>query len=102
MQIAAAIVAFYFWRGRRQKKRTWLFRAFLLRGASPLVVQDNAQQGVVYVEPAIVIDESQLLEFIHKKVDAGPRGADHFRQRLLRHFGKDELRLFMIAVARQQ
>jgi len=54
------------------------------------------------VEPAIVIDESQLLKFIHEKVDAGPRGADHFRQRLLRHFGKDELRLFMIAVARQQ
>jgi hypothetical protein len=25
--------------------------------SSPLVVQDHAQQGVVYVEPAIVIDE---------------------------------------------
>jgi hypothetical protein len=68
--IATAVVAFYFWQGRKNKKEHARLASVSSEGVSPLVVQDNAQQGVVYVEPAIVIDEPQLLEFIHEKIDA--------------------------------
>ena len=48
-----------------------------------LVVEDNTQERIVDVKPAIVPDETQLLEFVHEKIDPGTRRADHFRQDLL-------------------
>ena len=36
----------------------------------PLVVQDHTQQRVIHVKAAVIVDESQLLEFVHEKVDA--------------------------------
>jgi hypothetical protein len=69
-QIATAVVVFYFWQGSKNKKRHARLASVSLEGSSPLVVQHDAHQGVVYVKPAIVIDESQPLEFIHEKIDA--------------------------------
>lgn len=48
---------------------------------------------------AFVMNESQFLEFVHKQIDSGARCADHFRQRFLRYFGKDALRLVFLAIA---
>ena len=42
-------------------------------------MQDNTQEGSVDMEPAIVLNEAQLLEFIHEKIDPGARCSDHFR-----------------------
>jgi len=68
--IAAATVVFYFRQGSKNKKGYGRLASVSSEGTGSLVVQDNAQEGVVYVEPALVVDESQLFEFIHKKIDA--------------------------------
>jgi len=56
--ISATTAVFYFWQGSKNKKRDERLASVSSERSNPLVVQDNAQQGVVYVEPAIVIDES--------------------------------------------
>jgi hypothetical protein len=40
-----------------------------------LVVQDNTQEGFVDVDLAVVLDETQFPEFVHEKIDPGPRCA---------------------------
>jgi hypothetical protein len=67
---STAAAVFHFRRGSMNKKGPGHLARVSSEASSSLVVQDNAQQRVVYVEPAIVIDESQLLEFVHKKIDA--------------------------------
>src|SRR5467141_5101136 len=67
-----------------------------------LVVQDHAQEGIVDVDLAVVLDEPEFPEFVHEKIDPRPRCPDHLRQRFLRHFGKHLLRLVLRAIARQQ
>ena len=64
--------------------RVSVFRAVKLN----LLVQDNTQEGRVDVQPAIVPNEAQFLEFIHEEIDPGARCPDHFRQSLLRYFGE--------------
>ena len=64
------------------------------------VVQDNAQEGIVDVDFAVVPDEAQLPEFVHEKIDPRPRRADHLREHLLRYFGKHLLRLARCAIVR--
>jgi membrane protein YqaA with SNARE-associated domain len=53
----AATLVFYFWQSSKNKERREHSENVSFKRTSPLIVQDNAQQGVVYVEPAIVIDE---------------------------------------------
>jgi len=53
-----------------------------------LLVQDNAQEGIIDVDLAVVLDEAQFPEFVHEKIDPGPRRANHLRQHLLRYFGQ--------------
>jgi len=65
-------------------------------------VQDNAEKGIVDFDFAVVFDKTEFPEFVHEKIDTGPRRADHFRKRLLRHFGKNLLRIAMRAIAREQ
>src|ERR1700691_2501463 len=67
-----------------------------------LVVQDNAQEGIVDVDLAVVFDESQFLEFVHEQIDSGSRRTNDLRQHLLRYFGKRFLRLSGRTVAREQ
>src|SRR5712692_11553362 len=67
-----------------------------------LVAQDNTQEGIVDVDLAVVLDEAQFPEFVHEKIDPGPRRANHLRQHLLRYFGNHLLRLALRAVAREQ
>jgi hypothetical protein len=67
-----------------------------------LIVQDNAQEGNVDVEPATVLNEAQLLEFIHEQINPGASCPDHFSKRLLRSFGKYFLSLVLLAIASEQ
>ena len=67
-----------------------------------LVVQDNTEEGIVDLNLAIVLDEAQFLEFVHEKIDPGPRCANHLRQHLLRYFGKCFVRMARRAIAREQ
>src|SRR6202051_422034 len=67
-----------------------------------LLMQDNTQEGSVDVEPAIVLNESQFLEFIHEKIDSGARCPNHLRQHLLRYFGNHFVRLVLLAILSEQ
>jgi hypothetical protein len=51
---------------------------------------------------AIVLDEAQFPEFVHEKIDPGPRYANHLRQHLSRYFGKRFVRMARRAIAREQ
>jgi hypothetical protein len=77
-------------------------RLFLPRESWWSVVQDHTEEGIVDLKSAIVSNEAQFPEFVHEKIDPRARGANHFRQHLLRYFGKHLLRLGFLAVASQQ
>src|ERR1700723_4195860 len=72
------------------------------RASGASVVQDDTEQRVVYLEPAVVLDESQFLEFVHEKIDTRTRRTDHLCQSFLGYFGNDPLGLLLLAVAGQQ
>ena len=74
----------------------------LCKLASSLLVQDNTQEGIVDVDLAVVLDEAQLPELVHEKIDPWACRADHLRQHFLRYFGKDLLRLARRAIAREK
>jgi len=62
---------------------------FLQSRQGQLVVQDDAEQGIVNVDLAVgVVDKAKLAEFLHEKIDTRSRGADHFRQSPLGYFGE--------------
>ena len=47
-------------------------------GSWSSVVQDNTQERFVDVDLAVVLDEAQFPEFVHEKIDSGPRCANHW------------------------
>jgi hypothetical protein len=55
----------------------------LYRPNVSLIVEDNTQERTVDVQPAVVLNEAQLLEFVHEQIDPRTGCADHFRQDLL-------------------
>jgi len=65
-------------------------------------VQDDTQERTVDLKAAIVFDEAHFLELVHEKIESGARGPDRFRQRPLRCFWKNSLRLIFLSVASQQ
>jgi len=68
-----------------------------------LLVKDNTEEGRVDVETAIVVlNEAEFPEFIHEKIHPRPRCANHFREHLLRYFGKHLLRLGFLAITGKQ
>lgn len=67
-----------------------------------LLVKDHRQERTVDFDFAVVFDEAQFPELVHEKIDASARGANHFRQRLLRNLLKDAIGLVFGAVAGEQ
>ena len=56
------------------------------------VAQHHAQEGVVDLQAAVVVDEPELAKLVHEEVDPRARGADHLRQDFLRHFRQGPVR----------
>src|ERR1700722_2086220 len=54
------------------------------------------------METAIVSNEAKLFEFSHETIDPRTRCPDHFRQHLLRYFGKHFFRLALNAILSEQ
>jgi len=54
-------------------------------------VENDVQQRAVNAQLAVVLDETHFAESIHKEADARARCPNHFRQRLLAHFGNHRL-----------
>jgi hypothetical protein len=54
-------------------------------------VQNHAQQRTVHPQFAVVLDETQFPEFVHKEAHARAGGPDHLRKRLLADLGRDQL-----------
>ena len=51
----------------------------------------------MHLDAAVVTDEAELAKAVHKEAYAGPRGADHVRQRLLRDGGNEGFLLTRLA-----
>src|SRR5689334_3931543 len=66
------------------------------------IVEDDSQEGIVDLKSAIVTNEPQFSEFIHKKIDPLARSADHFREHLLGYFREYSLRVFLLAISGKQ
>ena len=67
-----------------------------------LLVQHNRQQRLINLDFSVVLDKSQVPEFVHEEVNPRSRSSYHACQRLLGNFQKDAVRLFLFPVARQK
>src|SRR6202049_375371 len=54
------------------------------------------------MEPSVVPNKAQFLEFVHEEIDASACGTNNFRQSLLRYFGNHFLRLVLLAILSEQ
>jgi hypothetical protein len=50
-------------------------------------MKNHAEERTVNLNPAIVVNEAQLSEFVHEKVDAGAGRTYHFRESFLTNVG---------------
>ena len=60
-------------------------------------MQDDAQQGAMDRQLAVIGDEAQLPEFVHEMTDARARRADDLGQRFLADPVRDRLRPAFLA-----
>ena len=65
-------------------------------------MEDNTQERIVHLKSVAILNKAQFLEFIHEEIYPGTCGSDCFRQRLLRYFGKNFLRLVILTVSSKQ
>ena len=52
-----------------------------------LIVEDDVEKGDVDLHFAVVFDEAQVSEFVHKEVDPRARRPDHLREGFLGDLG---------------
>ena len=55
-------------------------------------MQDHIEQRLVNSDATVVFDKAELAEAVHEETDAGPGGADHFRQGFLRDLRNEHVR----------
>src|SRR3981189_2133225 len=70
--------------------------------STPLVVQDNAEKGLVDLDFAIVFDETELSELVHEHIHSRASRTDHLRQGFLGHLLKYPLGLTFLIITREQ
>src|SRR4030081_1750034 len=70
--------------------------------AARLFGQNDAQQGAMDLEVAVVADETHLTKLVHEMADARSWGADHLGERLLADLRCHGLRPALLAKIRQQ
>ena len=56
-------------------------------------MKDHIQEGTVYVDATVVVQEAQLPELVHEVTHPGAGGANHFGQHFLTDLRNDDLRL---------
>src|SRR5690242_4212774 len=74
----------------------------LLRFRDILLVQNNAQEGRIDVEAAVISNKSQLSEFSHEEVYPSARRTNHFREHSLRYLGEHLLGFVLYAVSSEK
>jgi len=65
-------------------------------------VQDDTEKGTVNLQSAVVVDETQLPELIHKRADTRTGCSDHLGQRFLADLGNVGFGFALIAVVGNQ
>ena len=60
-------------------------------------MENDIEQRLVDPDAAVVFDKAELAKSIHEEADAGPGGANHFRQRFLRDLRNQCFRLTGLA-----
>ncbi len=67
------------------------------------VVQDNAEEGVMDLQPiGIIVNKTKLPELIHEMTDPRTSGADHLGQRFLIYIRKHNFGSAFLAKVSQQ
>src|ERR1700722_12795843 len=66
-----------------------------------LLVEDDAQQGAMDLQVAIIVDEAQLPKLVYEFAHPRARGADHPGQRLLADLSDDPVGRARLAEIRQ-
>ena len=56
-------------------------------------MQNHFQKGFVHTNSTVVFKKTELAKSVHEKTDTRSRGANHFRQCLLRNFWNQCFRL---------
>lgn len=54
------------------------------------------------LQPTVVLDEAKFAKFVHEKADSTAGGANDFGESSLRNWGHNVLRLFLVAITRDQ
>ena len=86
---------------REEGRTLWLNSTSPVGAKAGLLVQHDAQERSVDLKSAVVLNETQLAEFVHEKVDSWARRPDHLRQRFLRHLGENSMGLIFFADGKQ-
>src|ERR1700746_3237205 len=68
-----------------------------------LIVQNDAKERTVDLQPAVVVNKTQFPEPVHEEADPRTGGAHHLCQSLLAYLRKHSLRLaFLAKMGKQQ
>src|SRR5208337_1149257 len=91
-----------FWRCNIAAMMAVLRREPRTRTAAPSFLQKNVEEGVVNPNLAVIFDEAQFPEAIHKKTHSGPGCANHLSQCLLAYLSNHRLGFAFLAKLREQ
>jgi len=58
-----------------------------------LIEQDYIEQRLMYLDAAVIANETELAKAVHEEADTGPGGTDHIRQCFLGDGRNEGLRL---------
>ena len=65
-------------------------------------MQHDAQERGIDLNSAVILDETELPEFVHEEIDPRARCADHLGERFLRYFGEHSVGFVFFTVTGKQ